>query len=133
MNEKTKQQTKGIAQDDLVRKAESLVSQLKESKQWSKEIGRTQASKAIEVAQEADTLQLFVNWLRYQAAREGDRQPFWSASLAKKILAEMLTDELNAIQRAEPDDPMPTVRLFLGYFRRALVGADFLDRIKLEG
>jgi hypothetical protein len=134
MNEKDiQQQTMGTSQEELVRKAEALVSQLKESKQWNKEVGRTQASKAIEVAQEAETLRLFVNWLRYQAARESNRQPFWSASLARTTLAEVLSQELNAIQNAESDDPMPKVRLFLGYFRRALIGADFLDRIKLEG
>ena len=127
---------KGINQDELVQKAEALVSQLKKSK-WDESVGRTQASKAIEVAQDASTLRLFVNWLRYQAARESDRQPFWSVGLGegrKKVkLAEALTRELNAIQKAHPKDPMRAVRLFLGYFRRALVGVQFLDDIKVEG
>lgn len=123
-------------QDELVQKAEALVSRLKASK-WDKSVGRTQASKAIEVAQDAPTLRLFVNWIRYQAARESERQPFWSVDLGqgreKANLAEALTQELNAIQKAHPENPMPAVRLFLGYFRRALVGVKFLDRIKMEG
>lgn len=126
----------GVNQDELVRKAEALVSQLKASK-WDESVGRTQASKAIEVAQDAPTLRLFVNWLRYQAARESERQPFWSVELGrgreKANLAEALTRELNAIQRAQPEHPMRAVRLFLGYFRRALVGVKFLDEIKVEG
>jgi hypothetical protein len=125
--------TKITEQDKLVRRAEALISQLKASPKWDKDVGKTQASKAIEVAQSADSLRLFVNWLRYQAARESERQPFWSAPLDKVTLAEALTTELNAIQQDQPGDPMPTVRLFLGYFRRALVGVDFLDRIRVEG
>ena len=126
----------GMSQDVLVQKAEALISQLKASK-WDESVGRTQASKALEVAQDAQTLRLFVNWLRYQAARESERQPFWSVELGrgreKANLAKALTRELNAIQEAQPKDPMPAVRLFLGYFRRALVGVEFLDDIKVEG
>ena len=125
----------GMNQDTLVKKAEDLVNLLKKS-QWDKGVGRTQASKAIEVAQESPTLRVFVNWLRYQASRESERQPFWSVEIVeghkKSCLAELLAQELNIIQKAQPGDPMRAVRLFLGYFRRALVGVEFLDRIKVE-
>lgn len=119
-------------QDQLVEKAEALIVQLKDSGNWSgrNDLGRTQASRAIEVAQAADGLRLFVNWLRYQAARESERDQFWSLKIGQTTLAEALVADLNSLTSQE-EDKMITVRFFLGYFRRALVGADWLDRIKV--
>lgn len=119
-------------QDQLVQKAEALVHQLKDLGGWNQDIGRTQASRAIEVARAADSLRLFINWLRYQAARESDRQRFWSLKLNQATLAETLSKALNDLPAGE-DGPMPQARLLLGYFRRALVGAEFLNKIKVEG
>jgi len=123
-----------IHPDKLVHEAERLVEQIaKQRANEELDIGKTQASKAIEVAQSADSLRLFINWLRYQAARETDRQQFWSMNLSGgKTLAQTLTEVLKRISPKEPEKAMPAVRLFLGYFRRALVGIKFLDRIKVE-
>ncbi len=123
-----------IDHDWLVRKAESLVQRLKRSNWQESDQGKTQASKAIEVAQDASSLRLFVNWLRYQAAREREKkQPgFWSRSLDGQVLAEAMVADLREIQQQLGEDQtMEGVRLYLGYFRRALVGIKYLDSIQL--
>ncbi|RMF34388.1 MAG: hypothetical protein D6759_05910 [Chloroflexi bacterium] len=123
-----------IDHDWLVRKAEDLVQRLKQSGWQGSDQGKTQASKAIEVAQDASSLRLFVNWLRYQAAREREKkQPgFWSRSLDGQLLAEAMVADLQEIQQQfGKDRTMQGVRLYLGYFRRALVGIRYLDRIQL--
>jgi len=127
---------KGLDQDWLVQQAENLAWQLREAGWQEAEQGRTQASKAVEVAQDAESLRLFVNWLRYQAARESRQQRFWSRQLKKQELAEVLVSDLKAIQKRAASDQTPVmlaVRLYLGYFRRALVGVEYLARIRLEG
>lgn len=125
-----------IDHDLLVQKAEALVKQLREETGWQEapDVGKTQASKAIEVAQSAPTPLLFINWLRYQAAREDpeDREKrFWSYPLkGKKTLAEALSADLQDIQKkVSSQERMRAITLYLGYFRRALVSIKFLDRI----
>lgn len=122
-----------IDHDLLVRKAEILVKRLQEATGWSDvpEVGKTQASKAIEVAQSAPTPLLFINWLRYQAAREDEDKRFWSCPLKdRKTLAEALAADLQSVQKTvSPLERMRAVTLYLGYFRRALVGIQFLNRI----
>ena len=122
-----------ITRDDLVRRAEKLIGRLDSSENWDEGIGKTQASNAIQAAREAESLNLFLNWLRYQTARERDSKPFWSASFEGKTLAEAITDELNEIHGVLKGDAMPSVRLLLGYLRRALFGIKYLDKIKVEG
>jgi len=115
----------------LVQKAENQARLLKEVAKWEDpEQGKTQTSKAIEVARAAITPRLFINWLRYQAARESPRDQFWSITLKGKTLAEAIAADLNEIKReVRPEDLMDTVSLYLGYFRRALVGIKYLDKI----
>ncbi len=130
-------------QDEMVQRAERLVRSLKLSKDEGIEKGKTQASKALEVAQTANSLGVFVNWLRYQAGRESSAL-FWTKQAGQQRLAKALTAELNWLQgeivRQMPEAAkveqqqitMRAVTRFLGYFRRALVGANFLDEITLE-
>jgi hypothetical protein len=131
-------------QDDLVLRAEKLVLDLNLPKGEGLDKGRTQASKALEVAQSAGTLSVFVNWLRYQAGRERSAE-FWSRKTSGQAsLARAVTTELGNIQRKLYDDlpgidshqlnaaTMQAATRFLGYFRRALIGADFLEDIRLE-
>ncbi len=129
-----------INHDRLVQKAEALVWMLREAigKSDPPEVGKTQASKAIEVAQIAPTPALLINWLRYQAAREDPEERekrFWSYPLQDgRTLAEALITDLQEIQReVRPEERMRAVALYLGYFRRALVGIQFLDRIPPVG
>ena len=124
-----------IDHDLLARKAEALVKRLQEATRWQEtpEVGKTQASKAIEVAQSAPTPSLFINWLRYQTARESADRRFWSYSLEpQQTLAEALAADLRDIVKdLSPEQRMRAVTLYLGYFRRALVGMKYLDRIPL--
>lgn len=121
-------------QEWMVRKAEDLVKGFKEATGAEKapDVGRTQTSKAIEVAQAAESPSLFINWLRYQAARERGRDKFWSQELPDgKTLAEAIAADVNEIKKkVSAEELMKGVALYLGYFRRALIGLEYLDRIQ---
>jgi len=139
-------------QDEMVKQAEKLVIELNLSKGEGLSKGRTQASKALEVAQSAGSLRVFINWLRYQAGRERPNDKFWSKENKhekdgqkkdkKEIsLAEAVAYELGRLQQkvgqkligdsAQNEVIMQAVTRFLGYFRRALIGADYLNEIQL--
>lgn len=133
-------------QDEMVQRAERLVRGLDSSSGSGEEAvqkRKTQASKAIEVAQSAGSLSVFVNWLRYQAARK-ESQEFWGMKTSGQLLASALLENLLWLQKEVNDRTkgegrseqsrltMKAVTQFLGYFRRALVGAEFLKDITLE-
>lgn len=131
-------------QDKLVQQAEELVQALDLPKGEGLSKGRTQASKALEVAQSAGSLKVFVNWLRYQAGRERSAD-FWSRQAgAHPSLARALTVALGDLQQqvdqlwteGTPQErraaTMKAATRLLGYFRRALIGADYLDAIMLD-
>ena len=130
-------------QDKMVERAENLVRNLKLNKGEGVEKGKTQASKALEVAQSAGSLAVFINWLRYQVGREASAL-FWTKPAGQHSLAKALTAELNWLQgevvgkmatSPKPEQQHVTMRAatrFLGYFRRALVCADYLNEITLE-
>ena len=107
------------------------------------EKGRTQTSKAIEVMQSAQSINVFINWLRYQAARASSEQ-FWNHKTANndslvlgltKSLGELRQLVTAAMPHAEPtlqnQVVMQAATRFLGYFRRSLIGAKFLKEIRL--
>lgn len=154
------EQTLRDLQDDLVRRAEQLALNLKlkdsegrdkgkiedseKDKDKNREKGKTQVSKALEVLQTAGSLPVFVNWLRYQAGREADqKEKFWTKSAGQRSLAKALADDLgwiqNEVQARLPDLPKAaqnaaTIRAatrFLGYFRRAMIGAAYLNDIQI--
>ena len=137
-------------QDALVQRAEQLVSglhiqrnaqQTGENKLITE--GNTQASRALEVIQAADSLAVCLNWLRYQTGRAAARD-FWRRKSGDRELAVALTAQLTWIQqeieRRAPEATAAerrtvTVRAslrLLGYFRRALIGAEYLGLIKLD-
>jgi hypothetical protein len=127
----------------MVRAAEELVVALNLPKGDGLSKGRTQASKALEVAQSAGSLKVFVNWLRYQAGRERSAD-FWSRKTgSESSLARALTLELGKLQTAIDEHwqaadsqqrraaMMQVATRFMGYFRRALIGADYLADVML--
>lgn len=146
----TEQQVIHHLQDDMVERAERLVRELSLRKGEGAKSGKNQASRALEVAQSAGSLSVFINWLRYQAGREriGD---FWTKSIETKranrqerYLAKEMSDELVWLRKQiltllAGDDKVKQDRVtmrattrFLGYFRRALIGADYLDDIVIN-
>lgn len=131
-------------QDFMVQQAEEIVRTLNLPKGEGLSKGRTQASKALEVAQSAGSLKVFVNWLRYQAGRERSAD-FWSRQAGTHpSLARALTVALGDLQQqidqlwteGTPQErraaTMKAATRLLGYFRRALIGADYLDAIMLD-
>jgi len=121
-------------QEWMVKRAEDLIRSLKEATKWEEapDVGKTQTFKAIEVAQAAESSLLFINWLRYQAARERERDKFWSQPLPNgKLLAEAIAADVNEIKgKSSPEELMKNVALYLGYFRRAFIGLEYLDKIR---
>ena len=131
-------------QDQMVRRAERLVLDLNLRPKEGAEKGKTQASRALEVVQTAGSLSVFVNWLRYQAGREKSAD-LWTRRAGKHTtLAKGITEELawlqnqvaakmaDATQAEKSKATMSGATLFLGYFRRALIGADYLAEINLD-
>lgn len=124
-------------QDLLVAKAEELVRGLSSD---NEETGKTQLSRAIEVASTADTLRVFINWLRYQAGRERSRDFWTQTSRNDTTLAEAVAKSLDLIRKElskrceniSDKTIMRATTLFLGYMRRAVVGSEFLSSIALS-
>jgi hypothetical protein len=126
--------TREEMQEWLVERAEALVGELRKAGWKSPEQGKTQTSLAIEVARVAASPRLLVNWLRYQAARESRGARFWSLPLEGRMLAESVVADLKAIKGklGSEGDLMSTITRYLGYFRRSLVGIEYLDRIRFD-
>lgn len=145
------QQILSAMQDELVRRAEQLVRGLNlpakknDENRGKKDLieqGTTQASRALEVMQTAGSLTVFINWLRYQAGREASG--FWQRKSGQQALAVALSGNLNWIQQeiarrapeaSEAEQRDVAIRAgmrLLGYFRRALIGAEYLQLIRLE-
>lgn len=139
----SEQEVLHFLQDEMVQRAEQIVIDLNLSPDVGLSVGRTQASKALEVAQTAGSLKVFVNWLRYQAGRERSAE-FWSHQAgSQSSLAKALTLELGKLQqriaelwptadeRQRRAATMQATTRFLGYFRRALIGAKYLKDVML--
>lgn len=133
-------------QDEMVQRAEQLVERFVGTQ--VPEVGKTQASKAMEVARSAGSLRVFLNWLRYQTARERERERererFWTRGTKPRTLAAALSEDLSWLhgevarhltEESGPEQERVTMLAatrLLGYFRRALIGAEFLRTIALE-
>jgi hypothetical protein len=129
-------------QDDLVKRAEQRVAAL--GVEGATDLGKTQLSRAIEIMQTAGSIPVFVNWLRYQAGRERSAV-FWTRAAGKDRLAAAVAHDLGWIQK-QIDEQLSGLSKaqqsafatrassrYLGYLRRALIGAKFLTLVTLDG
>ncbi|ACX52118.1 hypothetical protein Adeg_0983 [Ammonifex degensii KC4] len=111
--------------EELVVKAEEIVKKIKGRVGKSDDTGRSQLSRAIEVARSAKSFKVFNNWMAYQASRPQSSK-FW------KELG--LIDHIRGVmQSLEKDERLPdkaakveALVRFLGFFRRAFIGRDYL-------
>jgi len=112
--------------DELVIEAEQIIGSLRQPLQArGGETGRTQMSKAIDAAQQLRSFAMFLNWLRYQMARE----EFWRIQSENgKTLGELVANCVSRLQ-SEGKQGMEKLVLLLGFMRRALVAIEHLDRI----
>lgn len=119
--------------DELVYKAEEIASQLRQNLRDS-ESGRTQMSKAIEAAVQSRSIPLFINWVRYQTAREKHGEEFWRTPLQGGSLGELVANFATRLQESEPDTEraLQKLSLFLGFLRRCLIAIDHLDKIPAQ-
>lgn len=138
-------------EDRLVILAEEIVEATRDSLKQKGDTGRTQVSNAINVATTTNSLFVFQNWLRYQAAREA-REEFWrvsdprhEADIAKRIndALEEIKSKITALEEMKSKttsldelkskiigaETMKAIVRFLGYFRRALVAIEYFDQI----
>ena len=122
-----------LSDDELVIMAERLVYELKDKLRKRASEGRSQLSKAIEVAKASKSFPVFVNWVRYQMARE--RTSGGSASEIWRVIGEPIYAATAEIERSDPDPQSAITSLvkFLGYLRRAFIGLDYMDRIPAIG
>lgn len=134
-------------EDRLVILAEEIVEATRDSLKQQGDTGRTQVSNAINVAITTNSLFVFQNWLRYQAAREA-REEFWRV-IAKRIndALEEIKNEITALEEMKSKttgleelkskiigaETMKAIVRFLGYFRRALVAIEYFDQIPPAG
>ncbi len=164
--------------DELVREAESIISRFKTAliasqsgraerrgSQTSDEDqsppGKTQMSNAIDAVQQTRSIPMFINWVRYQMAREEENlrkssshkkgqsksgkelvsqeekseeaQRFWTARSGSDTFAEALAKAVQKIQSTnDRETSVEKVILFLGFMRRALVAINHLDAIPAQ-
>jgi hypothetical protein len=121
-------------QDFLVEQAEQIVRLLRGGQN---DAGKTQLSRAIDVAMSADTLRVFLNWLRYQGARERS-QDFWQVQCGNDTVIHIVERILNDIDKrlktknnsVSNRTIMRAVTLFLGYLRRAYIAKELLQGVQ---
>jgi hypothetical protein len=117
--------------DELVQRAEKIILAAKEKLENEQETGKTQTSKAVEVAKAARSLRVFQNWLRYQMAREN----FWRLPVDGRPLAQYINEEASDFEKKSESKEAALKALvqFLGYLRRALIAVKYLDQIPPMG
>lgn len=133
---KSVQQAVDALNEQLVARAEKIVQALGPRDENQQDVSKSQLARAIDVARAAQSAAVFQNWLAYQAGRKesgafwttraGDRELIrWVEGtlgwIKKEIDAQQLGDA--AVRRQAVTEAL--VR-FLGFLRRAFVGAKFV-------
>lgn len=110
-----------ISDEELVERAEKVVRSCGPMKEQE---AHTQASRAMEAA--AGGPRVFKNWLAYQQARTD----FWRIRCEGINLGERLAKEIDRLAKdCSGDELERAMRRFVGFFRRALVGREYLDKV----
>lgn len=129
-----------LSDDDLVVMAERIIRQYKDRLKSQRSDGRSQLSKAIEVAKASRSFLVFKNWVRYQMAREkgsgGPSSDIWKAKgSGGRTMGEAVCQAASEIERSSSnrEETIAGLIKFLGYLRRAFIGLDYLDRIPAAG
>ncbi|MDM7460418.1 MAG: hypothetical protein P3X24_002035 [bacterium] len=118
---------------ELVRKAEEIVEDCfgQGGHGAGGSTGRTQLSNAIDaINQSRGSIEVFLNWLRYQMARE----EFWRrrGRSTGKMLGELIAKYAEELQKRDPDHADQHLTHFLGFMRRALIALNYLDQIPAQ-
>ncbi|MGB9886315.1 MAG: hypothetical protein ACPLRW_04880 [Moorellales bacterium] len=129
--------------EELVQRAETIVCALGQQQGRMEELGKSQLSRAIDVARSAGSVRVLRNWLAYQAAREQSRA-FWAQSAGETLLIDHVKKTLAFIEErtnqsfssdAEARRAAATeaaVR-FLGFLRRAFMARELILRWEGSG
>lgn len=128
---------------ELVAKAEAIISDCFSSEIGSDRndkldsTGRTQVSNAIDAINQAQgSVEVFVNWLRYQMAREKSKdsssEKFWTKPGKKGSLGEQVYKYADELRKRDPDHAAQYLTYFLGFMRRTLVAVNYLDKIPAQ-
>ncbi len=121
-----------VALGELVRKAEEIVEECfgQGGRGGGGSTGRTQLSNAIDAINQArGSIEVFLNWLRYQMARED----FWrTRGRQGKMLGQLIARYADELQQRDPEHAAHHLTVFLGFMRRALVALNYLDQIPAQ-
>lgn len=117
---------------ELVRRAESIVDECFGigGRGSSGSTGRTQLSNAIDAINQArGSIEVFLNWLRYQMARE----EFWrTRGKQGKMLGELIYKYAEELKKRDPQRAAYHLTQFLGFMRRALIAVSYLEQIPAQ-
>jgi hypothetical protein len=103
--------------------------------------GKTQLSNAIDVIKQSDSIEVFINWVRYQMAREKKDDEFWTTSLNRnrpqpeEMFGSAVIQRANQIRRQYEDQHAVAIRRlteFLGFLRRAFLARNYLHLLDLS-
>lgn len=113
-----------MSDEELVQLAEAIAKALGSDNGNTAE-GRTQCSRALEAA--AGGIRVFRNWLAYQQGR--DPRGFWSLPVGNQgTLADSIRRVVQSVEgsTADREEQRDLLLRFLGFFRRAYIGREYL-------
>lgn len=121
-----------VGLSELVRQAETIVEECfgASGRGSSGSTGRTQLSNAIDAVNQAGgSVEVFLNWLRYQMARE----EFWrTRNKQGKMLGELIYKYAEDLRKRDPNRAAYNLTQFLGFMRRALIAVGYLEQIPAQ-
>ncbi|GEM_PF-900822 len=102
--------------------------------------GKTQLSNAIDVIKQSDSIELFINWVRYQMAREKSGEEFWTTPLehsrpkVEDMFGSAIIRRANQFRQENTEHEKAIAQLanFLGFLRRAFLARKFLSIVDLS-
>lgn len=119
-------------------RAEEIVQELGQGANSQQDVSKSQLARAIDVARAAQSPAVFRNWLAYQAGRK-ETGAFWNLPVGDRKLIRRVEEALTWIERAIKAQELgdegarrqavtEALVRFLGFLRRAVVGAEFVQQ-----
>ncbi len=102
--------------------------------------GKTQLSNAIDVIKQSNSIEVFINWVRYQMAREKSGEEFWTTPLERNrskvedLFGAAIIKRANQFRQENTSHKKAIEQLtnFLGFLRRAFMAKKFLSLVDLS-
>lgn len=117
-----------MTNEEMVKKAEEMVQQLRGVSDGDE--GKSQLSRAQDVAYESPGVRVFVNWLNYQRARSASKS-FWALDCDKTNIGDHVVKfalDLDKQGELSQEEKSRCLARFLGYLKRAFVAREYLTK-----